>query len=380
MAKNKKEEKNDDKEFVGDLISSLNKELGGEITYLVSDGEADVKGFISTGCTDLDFKCANRRGGGVPIGKVISIGGLEGSGKTLLALSICANAQRDKGLGIYLDGEGTFNAEFAKMIGLDVDNNFIYSQPGTIEEVFQTIFATMTKLDAAEKQGREPFKSVVIVVDSVAAFPCAIDLATENPDPQSTMAMKPRVLSKNISTLLRQAGRKNVCLVFLNQLRANIGASFGADKWVEPGGKAIPYASSLRLRVSTLSKLKINDEVVGLRTLVSVRKCRFGPPFRESIFDLYFSRGIDDITCTMETLVLFGELKSGKGGSKGNIYYFPDEDKEETGMSKKEFHVKYKTDAAFKERILGLMEKSLVKHAEVNEDSDIQAESGPGED
>jgi recombination protein RecA len=322
---------------------------------------------------------SNRRNGGAPAGKMIEINGAEATGKTLLALSLCTNAQKAGGMCLYMDYEGTFNSEFAKTIGLDGNNNFIYCQPQTLEEGFTTIFSTLKALDEAEKKGRDPYPVVVIVFDSIAGAPCGEDILAENPNPTANVGLKPRILSKNISTLLRTTGRKKVLLVFLNQLRTNINAGYGGDKWIAPGGKAIPYAASVRLRVSTLSKIKSGDDVVGLETLVETKKCRFGPPFRKCKFNIFFNRGIDDVGSILDVLSASKGVVKSSGGPRGSLFHFKGEDKE-TALTKKEWVKKFKTDEVFKNRVLDLMETAMIKKTEVDDDTEVSKESGSEED
>lgn len=385
MARPKKEvnaeEVATDKEFMQKLVKDLNKEAGNEVMFLLEDGSpSEVTHWVSTGATALDYIMSNRRDGGGPAGKMIEINGAEATGKTLLALSMCASAQKNGGMCLYMDYEGTFNAEFAKTIGLDGNKNFIYSQPQTLEEGFATIFSTIKALDAAEKAGREPFPVVVMVFDSIAGAPCGADILTENPDPTATVGLKPRILSKNITTLLRATGRKKVLLVFLNQLRANINAGYGGDKWIAPGGKAVPYAASIRLRVTTLGKLKVKDDVVGLRTLVETKKCRFGPPFRKCEFDIYFNRGIDDAGSILDILSDSKGIVKSAGGTKGSQFHFKGDDKETTALNKKDWIKKFKTDEAFKTRVLDLLETAMVKKVELNDDTEVNTEAGSEEE
>lgn len=385
MANKKKEEKvlNSDEvnnDFIKNYIKNTNREAGGQIMFLLEDGSpAEVSQWVSFGSTVLDYIASNRRNGGAAAGKILDISGAESTGKSLLAQSLCKSTQQLGGLCLYMDFENAFQNEFAKIIGLDVNKNFIYSQPTSLEEGFDSIFGLIKTLDEAEKIGQQPFPVVTIVFDSVAGAPCLLDITTENTDATSSIAMKPRVLSKNITTLLKATGRKKVLLVFLNQLRANIGASYGADKWITPGGKSIPFASSLRLRVSTLSKLKVKDEIVGIRASVEVRKNRFGPGFRKAEFDIYYDRGIDDAGSILDVLSDSKGIVKSSGGTKGSLYHFKGDDKE-TAINKKEWMKKFKTDEEFKTRVLDLLEIAMVKKPTLTEDLDIDTEAGSDED
>ncbi len=341
------------------IIKNINTELDGEKAYLMEDGSpSDVKTFISTGSTLLDYIVSNQRDGGIPVGKVVEISGLEGTGKSLLATQICANTQKMGGLPIYIDTESAFNSDFAKRLGLDVKNNFVYSCPETVEDVFKTIFTVLHALDEKEKQGTTNTPFVCIVWDSVAATPTGADVAEENPDPTSTVGLKPRILSKNISTLLGATGRQNVALVFLNQLRTNIRAQPFQDPYVTPGGKAIPFAASIRVRLANKGKVKADDTIVGIQCEAKCVKTRFGPPYQACEFPIYFTHGVDDTEAIMNKLVKHLFVEKVSRGRKGNAFKLKGDDKEYTDI---EFKREFKTNPAMKKKVLDYLEKVMIK-------------------
>lgn len=380
MVKKKNAEVGSDSEFLIDLVKKVNKGAGSEVMFLVEDGGTDVKNWVKSGSTLLDYCMSNRRNGGYPISKIVEITGHSATGKSLLAIAAAANAQKDGGLGIMLDYEGSFGTEFAKVIGLDVENNFVYSQPNSLEDGFSMIFETLRSLSEAEKAGREPYKSVVIIFDSIAGAPLAQDLVSENVSPTDSIGLKARIISKNITTLRAAAGRKNVILIFLNQLKANIGAMGHGEKFVSPGGKAIPYFSSIRLQVNAIAKLKVKDEVVGIKTLVDVKKSRFGPPHRKCEFDLFFNRGIDDAGSILDYLSEARGIVKTSGGSKGSLYHFKGDDRDSTALNKKDWSKQFKTNETFRSRVEDLLEIAMVRKPELEEDEAVTSESGAEDD
>jgi recombination protein RecA len=358
MAKIDKTGNND---LASQLMSDINKDLEDEVAVLVDDGSpSDVKVFIPTGSTLLDYVISNQIDGGIPVGKVAEIAGLEGTGKTLLAMQICANAQKMGGLPVYIDTEHAFNTDFAQRVGLDTKNNFIYVNPGTVEDVFKTIFTIIHRLDEQEKKVKEKIPFVVIVWDSVAATPTKQDVEGENPDPAATIGLKPRILSKNIYTLLGMTGRKRVAQVFLNQLRTNIKAQPFQDPYITPGGKAIPFAASVRLRISTKGKIKVDDSIVGIEAQVKCVKTRFGPPYRSCEFPIYFTHGVDDTESIVDMLVEKDVIIGKSAGAKGKVFYLKG-DSADTAVSKVELKRKYKNDPAFKKLINHELSKVMVK-------------------
>ena len=345
--------------FLDDLEDTLKKELKEEVTFLFEDGDAsDVKYFVSTGSTLLDYIISNRRKGGIPVGKITEISGLEGTGKSLLAMQICAEAVKMGGSAAFIDTEHAFSAEFAARVGLEEGSNFRVIRPSSVEGVFETLFKIVHSLDEKKKSKETDIPFFVFVWDSVAQTPCKADLDTENTDPTATVGLKPRILSKNIATLLGSVGRKNVASVFLNQLRMNIGARPGQDKWVTPGGKAIPFASSVRVRLANAGKVKEKDAIRGINVKAKCVKTRFGPPYRECNFPLYFTHGVDDWESIIDILSNHDKVIKQKGGRYGMMYRFAD-DPVEAKLPKLEFKKKLKTDSNLAEKAKKLLEEVM---------------------
>lgn len=349
-------------ELVDAILKKVDKNV---IVTLKEDGlPSDVKKFISTGSTLLDYAISNQDNGGVPVGKITEIAGHEGTGKTLFGMQICANAQKDGALIFYIDAERSLNTDFAKRVGLDTDSeHFVYMPLSNLEEVFSVMFAIFHQIDEWEKKKQFNYPYVVIIWDSVAASSPKENVNAENPDPTSNVGLAARILSKNIPLLLDQTGRKNVAQVFLNQLRTKIGAPAFSDPWITPGGKAIPFYSSVRIRLASVGKIKAKDEVVGIKTKAKVVKSRFGPPYREAEFGIYFTKGVDDSESIIDFLKTRGVVKTRKGGAKGNLFGmkdWPDEDY----ITRVEFRKKLNREPEFRKKILDdvsvLLKKNLV--------------------
>jgi len=284
MAKKEKTEKqiersNDIKEIAAlskMLIKEFNKdeEKTGKMAWNLStdlDNPTEVKEWISTGSTLLDYDISNRRGGGIPVGKLTEISGEEASGKSLLAAHIIANTQKRGGLAVLADTENAYNPDFGRQIGVDNDK-LVYLQPRTIEEVGEAI----EKVIILAKQKAKD-KLVTIIWDSVAGTPSQAEIEGSY-DPNDRIGVTAKALAKMMRKLTQVWGKERICMVFTNQLKTKIGVMYG-DPMTTPGGKAIPYHSSVRIRLtrSTLDKDETGDdqlEALGVNTNCKVVKNR----------------------------------------------------------------------------------------------------------
>jgi recombination protein RecA len=296
---------------IQDLCKSINKKISG------AGGGASIMGkgltsveipfFIPTGSTILDTIISNREEGGIPIGRIIEMYGAPSSGKSLIASHILANTQKMGGIAVYIDTENAINVDFLRTIGVDV-NSLILVQVETVEKVFESI---ETIIEGAQEYNP---KFITIVWDSLAAT--SDEKEMEGDYEASGFGMnKAKMLSKGFRKITQLIGKHNVALVVTNQVRANIGVMFG-EKETAPGGFALPFYSSLRLKISKSALLKESvtigdkkvDEVRGVKAKVKIVKSRIGPPLRECEFNIYFNRGIDDKDSWFDALVARGGI------------------------------------------------------------------------
>jgi len=286
--------KNDRDELASTLADSLNKKFKDyKVAYFLDGSEetpADLTEWISTGSSMLDLAIANRPNGGIPVGRITEVTGLEGSGKSLVAAHLLANTQKQGGLAVFIDTENAMNEDFLRCIGVNVQD-MLYIQLETIEDIFEVIESIITKVRESNK-GR----LVSIVVDSVAGATTAVE-AEADYSKDGWATSKAIILSKAMRKVTQLVGRQRVALVFTNQLRQKLGVMFG-DPWTTSGGKAIAFHSSCRLRLKSMGqiKAKVNgvDETIGIKTQAQVVKNRMGPPLRKAEFEIYFDAGIDD--------------------------------------------------------------------------------------
>lgn len=286
----------DQRKIVKEMRNALNKDdiVAWDLTK--NDSPTHVKNFISTGSTLLDIVAANRMGGGIPSGKIIEIQGEEASGKSLLCAHIIANTQRQGGIAVYLDTENAANPDFMRRIGVDLDS-LIYVQPGTIEKAFEIIDNVIKTIKA-----KEPNRTVVILWDSVGNTPPQAEVEGSY-DPNSRMGLGAKAMALGLRKTTELIGREEITLVCTQPLTYRMDAGLYGDPFGTKYGKALPYHSSLRIRVSSSTKLKDKDNTVyGLVTNARIIKSRLGPALRSVKFQLHFDHGIDDEQSWYEVL------------------------------------------------------------------------------
>lgn len=283
--------------LVSALADDLNKtfkDVVDQVAYLVEEGNEPpfaVKDWISTGNDILDLCISNRPFGGVPSGRIIEITGLEASGKSLLAASIVAEVQKMGGVAIYYDTENAFSQEFFEAQGIDM-TRMVYVPMQNIEDVFKGIESNIVRIRELNRD-----VPVVIIVDSIMGASTKIEEAAEY-DKDGYATQKAIIISKAMRKLTNVIGRERICMIFTNQLRYRMGVTFG-DPYTTSGGKGIPFAASVRLRLKQMGKIKARidgkERIVGIKTKAQVFKNRMGAPLKECTYDIYFNSGIDNV-------------------------------------------------------------------------------------
>ncbi len=287
--------------LAADAAENLNKKFKGtnyKVAYFLdgdTDTPADVNEFVGTGTDSLDLAIANRPHGGFPVGRISEITGLEASGKSLLAAHALVSTQKKGGLAVYIDTESAVSRDFLSAIGLNLEK-MLYVPLETVEDIFESIENIVETVRKSSKD-----RLVTIVVDSIMGASTKIEMAAEY-DKDGYATSKSIILSKAMRKLTNMIARERICLIFTNQLRSRFGIAFG-DPWTTSGGKAIPFHSSVRLRLKSVGQIKVGDAIVGIKTRCQVIKNRIGPPLKMVDYDIYFESGIDNFGGLLTSLV-----------------------------------------------------------------------------
>lgn len=304
----KKREPTSARPSIKSALEEIEKQYGkGAIMKMGDVASIEIERFPS-GSLSLDLAL----GGGVPKGRIIEIFGPESSGKTTLALHMVSELQKQGGQAAFIDAEHALDAQYARRIGVDIDNLLI-SQPDDGESALE-ITETLVRSGGVD----------LIVIDSVAALTPRAEIEGMMGD--SHMGLQARLMSQALRKLTAIVSKTSCSVIFINQLRMKIGVMFGNPE-TTPGGNALKFYSSLRLDVRRIDKItEKNDkgqDIVGNRVRVKVVKNKVAPPFRQAEFDVIYNRGISkegdilDLGIQYDILTKSGAFISYEGSKLG---------------------------------------------------------------
>lgn len=337
-------------------LNKSNKD-GSKAAYFLDEGDnpAQINEWISTGSTLLDLAISNRAYGGLPVGRLVELSGLEGTGKSLICAQIIAETQRRGGQAVFFDSEMSIDKDFWTALGVNI-RNVNYIPFNTLEDFFNKFELCIGAFRKVNKDGL-----LTIFVDSITQASIEKEMEAEHGvDGYNTG--RAIVISKAMRKITSLIAKQRILPVFTNQVRYNMNAGPFGDKWIVPGGKALPFACSVRIRLANMGKLTKGDKVIGMKAQAQVIKNRCGPNYRTAAFEIHYDSGIQDLSSWLK-FMKDHQIISGDGRG----YEYKRVNGEVLNFNTDKFVELMKTDLVLKEEIYKqICDKYIMQYRDPN--------------
>ncbi len=355
MSKKINDEKEERRQASQAAIDQIKEKFGDGSIMRLGEAKKSNVDVVPTGCLSLDLAVGVL---GVPRGRIIEIYGPEASGKTTLAQHIIAEVQKQGGLAAFIDAEHALDPDYAKKIGVNVDEMLI-SQPDNGEQALD-IVETLVRSNAVD----------VIVVDSVAALTPKAEIEGEMGD--SHMGLQARLMSQALRKLTSVVSRTKTVVIFINQIRQKIGIVFGNPE-TTTGGMALKFYCSIRIEVRRSAHIKMGERIIGNRVKVKIVKNKVAAPFRTCEFDIMYNEGISLVGDLLDLGTEFEVIKK-----SGNSYSYGTE---KLGVGREnaknalrelpDMHKKIREDIIARWKEKEVSDTSIGKKPQASDESDI---------
>ncbi len=361
-------------------LSKTFKDMPQTVWYLdgPEDSPSDIIDWIPTGSSLLDLAISNRPNGGIPVGRVTEITGLESSGKSLIGAHLLAETQRKGGVAVFIDTEAAVSREFLTAIGVDLQK-MMYLPMETVEDIFQAIENIINTVRNNDKS-----KLVTVVVDSLAGASTKVEMDADF-DKDGYATTKAILLSKAMRKITNLIAREKICLVFTNQLRTKMNAMAFADPWTTSGGKAVAFHSSVRIRLANEGALKKKDwggvdNIIGNKVKAKIIKNRIGPPQRKASFEIFYDSGIDNYSGWVAVLKTYKFISSAGAYNKYKLLDADGKEIEEvqfrTANLPELFIQRPELREAMYKNLCDIMIMKYEKNGQIKMDEDVEVDDG----